>query len=398
MNTGKTLFSQLIDFASKYEFQKAVALYGDNYQARKFSAWDHFLVMAFAQVAQRESLRDIEATLRAAGSKCYHLGIRGRVSRSTLSDANEQRDWRIFEEFGKSLIMQAQSTYAGVKEFEDTMIQALYAMDSTNIDLCLSLFPWARYCAELAAVRIDTVLDLNGNFPCFIQVSTRKTSELTAMDLITIYPGSFYIFDRGFFDWARLYRFSSASAFFILRAKADIKYKRQKSQLIANKNSGVRSDQIILPYSLRARVNYPAPLRRVTFIDESSGRRFAFLTNNFTLPPETIAALYKSRWQIELFFKWIKQHLRIKAFYGTSFNAIKIQIWVAISIYLLLAIAKKRLNLKLSLYTFAQILSVSPFEKTVDFTALDAIYSHSSVIQEQNSSIQLDLFGFPTGH
>jgi len=397
MNTGKTLFSQLISFAPKYIFNKAVAKYSDKYAARTFSYWDQFLCMAFAQVTHRESLRDIESSLRSAGTKLFLLGIRGKVSKSTLSDANEKRDWRIFAEFGQALMKEAQALYADDELFIEEISQAVYAMDSTNIDLCLSLFPWARFDPTRAGIRIDTLLDLNGNLPCFIQVSTRKTSELTGMDAVTIYPGSFYIFDRGYFDWERLYRFSSSLAYFVIRAKKDIKYKRQRSLEIENKDSGVRSDQIILPFSPRARRHYVGALRRVTYFDSESGNRFAFFTNHLTLPPEKIAELYKSRWQIELFFKWIKQHLRIKAFYGTSFNAIKIQIWVAISTYLLFAIAKKRLGINVSLYTFSQTLSVAAFEKTPLIVAFQHINCHSQDENTGSHSNQLNLFGFPTG-
>ena len=353
--------------------------------------------MTFAQLTNRESLRDIESSLRSAGANLYHLGIRGKVSRSTLSDANERRDWRIFAEFGQDLMKEAQALYADDELFIEEISQAVYAMDSTNIDLCLSLFPWARFDPTRAGIRIDTLLDLNGNLPCFIQVSTRKTSELTGMDAVTIYPGSFYIFDRGYFDWERLYRFSSSLAYFVIRAKKDIKYKRQRSLEIENRESGVRSDQIILPFSPQARRNYVGALRRVTYFDLESGKRFAFFTNHLTLPPEKIAELYKSRWQIELFFKWIKQHLRIKAFYGTSFNAIKIQIWIAISTYLLLAIAKKKLNINLSLYTFSQTLSVIILQKTPLFQAFSEHNLFNSDNTDSQALNQLDLFDFYTG-
>lgn len=400
MNTGKTLFNQLMSFASQYQFKKCISKYADGHEPRSFSYWDQFLTMAFAQVTHRESLRDIEASLRATDTSQYHLGIRGRVSRSTLADANEKRDWRIFAEFGKILMQEAQRVYEKDRSFQLELEQAVYAMDSTNIELCLSLFPWASFSQgvqDRAGIRIDTVLNLRGNLPCFIDVATRKSSELTAIDQLSIVPGSIYIFDRGYFDWSRLNRFAQAQAFFVLRAKKDIKYKRQYSSPVQNRSTGVKSDQVILPYSPRARRDYPGALRRVTFYDITSDVRFAFLTNNFLLPPEIVAALYKQRWQIELFFKWLKQHLQIKAFYGTSFNAIKIQIWVAVSTFLLFAIAKRQLNLPGNLYTFSQTFSVAALLKMPISSAFQRDPSETGDNCCVDSQFQPNLWPFPTG-
>ena len=394
MKTEKYIFCQLTELLSHKKFQRCVKKYEGDYRVRSFSSWDHFLCMLFAQLTNRESLRDIESTLRAVGVDTYHLGIRGRVSRSTLSDANEKRDWRIFAEFGNFLMEEAKQLYSDDNLVIEELSQAVYAMDSTNIELCLSLFPWAQFDQERAGIRVDALLNVHTSLPCLIDVSTRKTTELTAMDSVTICPGSIYVFDRGYFDWHRLYRFSHSLAYFVIRAKKGLKYKRQLSLSVKDKSAGIRSDQIILPHSKYARKNYPQVLRRISYVDISNNQRLVFLTNNRTLKPETIADLYRSRWKIELFFKWIKQNLRIKSFYGTSFNAVKIQIWIALSAYLILAIAKKKLNLDISLYTFSQTISVIILQKTPLFHAFSAINQKNIQIINPIPSYQLDLFDF----
>jgi len=352
--------------------------------------------MSFAQLTRRESLRDIEASLRGAGTKLYHLGIRGSVSRTTLARANEKRDYRIFAEYGQILMREAQQYYSK-EEFGLDISQVVLAFDSTHIDLCLSLFPWAQLDEKRAGLRICSLLNLRGNIPSFMHITTMKESELRGMDALIVEPGAMYIFDRGFFDWKRLGKFSKHSAQFIIRAKGDLKYKRQSS-LPVIEGEGVRSDQIIRPFSERAQNDFPGLLRRVTYVDPLTEKRFVFLTNNFVLPSSTIAALYKSRWQIELFFKWIKQHLRIQAFFGRSPTAVKTQIWIAVSTYLLIAIAKKRLQLPHSLYTISQILSVSAFQKIPLKTALSQFASQKLDNIDAEPSDQLGFWDFPTGH
>jgi hypothetical protein len=362
MFTGKLIFKQVMDFMPLPTFRRCVAKYKGDFKIKAFSCLDQFLCMAFAQITQRESLRDIEICLRSQNKKLYHMGIRGRVSRSTLADANEKRDWRIYAEFAQHLIATARDLYRQ-DSFLDELDETTYALDATTIDLCLSVFPWALFRKKKAAVKLHTLLDLRGNIPTFIHISDGKLHDVNALDLLPLEPGAYYIMDRGYLDFKRLYTFNQIPAFFVTRAKANMRYKRRYSHPV-DKDTGLRCDQTIMLTGFYARKDYPDTLRRVKFHDAVTGRTLVFLTNNFTLPAITIAQLYRRRWQVELFFKWIKQHLRIKRFYGTSENAVKTQVWIAVSVYLLVAILKKRHNLQESLYTILQILSVSVFEKT----------------------------------
>lgn len=387
MNSGKTIFSQLMEFLPSTEFRQCVERYNGNYKLQSFSCWDQFLCMAFAQLTYRESLRDIEACLRSAGSKLYHMGFRGRVSRNTLAHANSVRDWRIYADFAQALIATARQLYAG-DSFGFDIDQSIYALDTTMIDLCLSLFPWASYQKQKRAVKLHTVLDLRGNIPSFVLITHGKISDLYLLDHLVFEAGAFYIMDRGYLDFRRLYKIDLASAFFVTRARRDFAFNRLYS-LEVDKSTGVLSDQIITPSTYYSRRGYPEKLRRVHFLDADRDKRLVFLTNNFALPPLTVAQLYRSRWQIELFFKWIKQHLRIKAFYGTTANALKTQIWIAICVYLLVAIVKKRLDVKASLYKILQIVSVTIFEKTPLLQALSTIDSPDSDLVIPN---QLNLF------
>jgi hypothetical protein len=318
--------------------------------------------MAFAQLTYRESLRDVETCLRAVGQKLYHMGIRSRVSRNNLSHANQTRDWRIYADFAQILIREAKSLYAG-DELPVDLDATVYALDASTIDLCLSMFPWAKFRTTKGAVKIHTLLNLRGNIPEFILISTGKLHEVNVLDYLVPAPGAYYVMDRGYLDFARLHQLHRAKAFFITRAKRNFKFQRRYSRQV-DKATGIQCDQVVILETFHSLQGYPEPLRRIRYFDEAGDKQLVFLTNDFELPATTIAALYKSRWQIELFFKWIKQHLRIKAFYGTSQNAVKAQIWIAVSVYLLIAIVKKRLGLELPLYTILQILSVSIFEKT----------------------------------
>jgi hypothetical protein len=387
MHAGQFIFAQLMDFLPRHEFNECVQRYRGNARVHGFSCFDQFLCMAFAQLTYRESLRDIETCLRAMGPKLYHAGFRGRVARSTLADANEHRDWRIYADFAHVLIAVAKQLYAN-DGFAVDLDAPAYAFDSTTIDLCLSLFPWARFRRRKGAVKLHTLLDLRGNIPCFIRISHGKMHDVRALDDLVLEPGAFYIMDRGYIDFARLYVFTQQSAFFIVRGKRNMDYARQPYQSV-DKSTGLRSDQKITLQGPKTSQQYPAPLRRITYRDAETQKRFTFLTNNWTLPALCIARLYKCRWQVELFFKWIKQHLRIKAFYGTSPNAVKTQVWIAISVYVLVAILKKELKLERSLYEILQILSVALFEKTPVFEALS-----SKDYQTENtpSSNQLSLF------
>ena len=368
MNSGKMIFSQLMDFLPSQEFRRCVDRYKGNYKLQRFSCWDQFLCMAFAQLTYRESLRDIEACLRSAGTKLYHMGIRNRVARNTLANANQVRDWRIYADFAHALIATARELYIG-DSFGLDLQQTVYAMDSTMIDLCLSLFPWAKYRKRDGAVKLHTLLDLRGNIPSVVIVTHGKVHDVNFLHQLIFEPGAFYVMDRGYLDFERLHTIGLASAFFVIRAKSHIVIKRLYSRPV-DKSTGVRSDQIITFSGFYAHKDYPDKLRRIHFYDNETNKRLIFLTNNFTLSAFTIAQLYRCRWQVELFFRWIKQHLRIKAFYGTSENALKTQIWIAISIYVLVAIVKKRLNLHGSLYRILQILSVNVFEKTPILEAL----------------------------
>lgn len=361
MHAGKMVFSQLMDFVPVHEFKRCVARYDGHYKMQRFTCWTQFLAMAFAQLTYRESLRDIEACLGAIPERLYHMGIRVRVARSTLADANEHRNWRIFEDFGQILIRQAKALYAG-ESLGVELNHAAYALDATTVDLCLSLFPWARFRKHKGAVKLHTLLDLRGSIPCFVQVTDGKAGDVAVLDDLPLEPGAFYIMDRAYIDFFRLFALTQGCAFFVVRAKRNHDYGRRKS-LQVDRSTGVRSDQIIVLRGPKSSGLYPESLRRVTFFDEASHQRLILFTNNFALPAPTIAHLYHSRWTIELFFKWIKQNLRIKAFYGTSENAVKTQIWVAISTYVLVAIVRKQLRLTLSLQTMLQIISMSIFEK-----------------------------------
>jgi hypothetical protein len=360
VHTGRTIFAQVMDFLPLPAFRACVARYQGDYKVRGFSCLDQFLCLAFAQLTYRESLRDIETCLRAMQPKLYHMGIRGRVARSTLADANETRDWRIVADFAQGLIALAKPLYAGDPLGVD--LQAtVYAFDSTTIDLCLALFPWARFRQHKGAIKLHTLLDLRGNIPEVVYISDGKLADVTALDVLVLLPGAYYVLDRGYLDFARLFRFQQAGAFFVTRAKTNLQYTRRYSYPV-DKTTGIRCDQTIVLTGPKTAMLYPLPLRRIRFTDPDTGKRLVFLTNDFTLPALTIAHLYRARWQVELFFKWIKQHLRIKAFYGTSANAVKTQVWVAVAAYVLVAIVKKRLALSQSLYAILQVLSVALFE------------------------------------
>ncbi len=361
MNTGKTIFTQVMEHLPLPAFRKCVQRYGGDYKVKTFSCLDQFLVMAFAQLSCRESLRDIEACLRAMRSKLYHMGIRGGVSRNNLAHANEIRDWLIWADFAQVLIHTARHLYAD-DPFGVELDQTVYAFDSTTIDLCLSLFPWARFRKHKAAVKLHTLLDLRGSIPSFIRITEGKMHDVNVLDDLIPEPGSFYILDRGYLDFERLYRLHQELAFFVIRSKSNFQFRRLYSQAV-DKSIGLISDQTIVLTTFYSAQAYPEKLRRVRYFDIETGKWLSFLTNNFLLPALTIARLYKCRWQVELFFKWIKQHLRIKVFYGTSENAVKTQVWIAVSVYVLVAIIKKRLRLDHSLYTILQILSVTLFEK-----------------------------------
>lgn len=364
MNTGKTVLSQLMDFLPIKEFRRCVERYNGNHHIRSFSCWDQFLCMAFAQLLYRESLRDIESCLRSMKNKLYHMGIRGNVSRSTLADANEKRDWRIYADFAQVLIHIARELYSG-DEFDVELDEIVYALDASTIDLCLSLFPWAKFRKTKSAVKLHTLLDLRGNIPAFISITDGKVHDVNILDELIPEPGSFYIMDRGYLDFKRLYTLNQFRSFFVIRSKTNTKFRRLYS-CVVDKSIGLRCDQTIVLTGRDSATDYPEKLRRVKYYDAEIDKRFSFLTNNFIVSAYIIAELYKCRWQVELFFKWIKQHLRIKSFYGTSKNAVKTQIWIAISVYVLVAIVKKHLRLdNMSLYTILQILSVTLFEKTL---------------------------------
>ena len=389
MNAGRTVFSQLIEFLPHQEFQKCVARYGGDRYLKNLSCWDQYLAMAFAQLTYRESLRDIEACLRSVGAKLYHMGFRSKVARSTLADANESRDWRIYADFAQVLIAIARPLYV-CDPIGIDLDQSLYALDSTTIDLCLSLFPWAKFRKHKAAVKMHTLLDLHGNIPTFIRITDGKVHDVNILDEIMPEPGAFYVMDRGYIDFERLFVLTLSAAFFVVRTKSNVLLQRRYSHPV-DKRTGVRSDQTVILTSVESASAYPDALRRVSYFDAETGKRLKFLTNNFTLPALTIAQIYKCRWQVELFFKWIKQHLRIKAFYGTSENAVKTQIWIAVSVYVLVAIVRKRLGLEASLYQILQILSVSLFEKTPILCALQAIDGDANFAENVN---QLILFDF----
>ena len=361
MYAGRFVFAQVMDFLPMYEFHKCVERYNGDYRAR-FSCLDQYMCMAFAQLTYRESLRDIEACLRSMQRKLYHVGIRGSVARSSLADANESRDWRIYADFCHVLIGMARTLYQN-EEFSIELEQMAYALDATTIDLCLSLFPWAHFRKEKGAVKMHTLIDLKCSIPTFIDITDGKVHDVNILDVLIPEPGSFYVMDRGYLDFRRLYALSQFLAFFVIRAKRNMAARRLYSHPI-DRSTGLRFDQTIALTGIKTSTLYPEKLRKIRYVDEETDKDFVFLTNNFLLPALSIAMLYKSRWQVELFFKWIKQHLRIKSFYGTSKNAVKTQIWIAVSVYVLIAIIKKRLRLDLSPYTILQILSVTLFEKT----------------------------------
>jgi len=362
MHNGKIVFSQLMEFLPLHQFHRCVRRYNGDYGVRTFSCLDQFLCMAFAQLTYRESLRDIEACLRAVGSKLYHMGISGNVARNTLAHANETRDWRIYADFAQILIALARPLYTN-DEFGVELNETVYALDSSTIELSLSIFPWARYQKQKGAVRLHTLLDLRGSIPSFIWITDGKVGDVSILDSLIVEPGAFYIMDRGYIDFARLHTMSQCQGFFVARARGNMRFRRVYSHPV-DRSTGLRCDQTIILAEKRTSRYYPEKLRRVHYVDSEREQSIIALTNNFLLPALVIAQLYKCRWQIELFFKWIKQHLRLKAFYGTSENAVKSQIWIAISVYVLVAIVKKKLQLEQSLYTILQILSLTCFEKT----------------------------------
>ena len=361
MYQGQTVFSQLMDFLPRHSFRQCVSRYQGNYRMRSFSCYDQFLCMAFAQLTFRESLRDIECCLGALKEKLYHAGFRGHVSRSTLADANENRDWRIYADFAQLLIHQARTLYLK-EDFGVQLNETVYALDSSTIDLCLSLFPWARFRKTKAGIKLHTLLDLRGSIPSFIAITEAKLHDVNILDTLVPEPGAIYVMDRGYLDFERLYALHQAPAFFVTRSKSNTDLRRLYSNPV-DKDSGVRCDQIVALGGFYTHQSYPERLRRIKFYDAKRDKRLTFLTNQFTLPAATIADLYRCRWQVETFFKWIKQHLRIKAFYGTSENAVKTQIWIAVAVYVLVAIVKKRMQIGLSLYKILQISSLTLFEK-----------------------------------
>lgn len=387
MNQGNTIFAQVLDFLPKRQFRRCVARYQGNHRIRSFTCSDQFLCMAFAQLTYRDSLRDIECCLRAMKDKLYHMGIRGKISRSTLADANEKRDWRIYRDFAQILIRHARKLYAD-EDFGVQLDETVYALDATIIDLCLSVFPWAKFRKSKGAVKLHTLLDLRGAIPTVVSITDGKVHELNILDRLIAEIGAIYIMDRGYLDFERLFMLNQTPAFFVVRSKANTRLRRLYS-LPVDKSCGLRCDQIVIPANFYAQKAYPAKLRRIKYFDDQQKKNLVFITNHFTLPALTVAELYRCRWQIELFFKWIKQHLRIKAFYGTSENAVKTQIWIAISVYVLVAIIKKRLRIKLSLYTILQIFSLTLFEKKPILQVLtDTDYKKKIT----SSHIQLKLF------
>ncbi|MFC1614535.1 IS4 family transposase [Gemmatimonadota bacterium] len=389
MNTGQTVFRQLLQFLPRHEFNLCVHRYRGEYRARSFSAFDQLLCLAYAQLSGRESLRDIETCLNSHREKLYHIGFRGAVSRSTLADANERRDWRIFQDFGQVLIDMAQQLHRD-EPLAIELQQPLFAFDSTNIDLCLSLFPWAKFRKTKSAVKMHTLIDLRGIIPTFVVVTTGKVHDVRMLDKRPITEDAIYTMDRGYVDFARLYALHQQGAFFVVRAKDNLRYRRLYS-LPKDKDSGIRADQVIVLITQKSIRGYPKSLRRVSYVDKEKNKRLVFLTNHFDIPAPTVADIYKQRWQVELFFKWIKQHLRIKTFYGTSINAVKSQIWVALCVYLLVAITRKKLGIQCSLYTFLQILEVNLFEKKPISSMVTEALKQKSEPPDCN---QLKLFNF----
>ncbi len=393
MYAGKLIFSQVMDHLPMHTFRRCVSRYQGERYVKRFRCFDQYLVMAFAQLTHRESLRDIEACLRAHQSKLYHMGIRSpSVARNTLSKANERRDWHIYADFAHSLIRIARPLYAD-EDLGLDLDNTVYALDASTIDLCLSVFPWALFRSTKSAVKLHTLLDLRGNIPTFIHISDGKLHDVNVLDILLPEPGAFYIMDRGYVDFERLFSLHMAGSFFVIRAKSNTKFQRRYSHP-TDKSGGVRCDQTIVLTGVNTASGYPQPLRRIKYHDAKTGKTFNFLTNNFAIPAQTVADLYRYRWQVELFFKWIKQHLRIKSFFGTSENAVKSQIWIAISVYVLVAIVKKRLSLEADLYTILQILSLTLFEKT----SLEQILTKNIVMeQDVKNTNQLNLFDNLTG-
>jgi hypothetical protein len=386
MHTGKLIFAQVMEFAPWHIFRRLVAKYRGDFNVRSFSCLDQFLCMAFAQLTYRESLRDIEACLRAQPAKLYHLGIRGTVSRSALADANESRDWRLYAEFAQALIRRARPLYAQEPLAID-LSETVYALDATTIDLCLSLFPWAPFRATKAAIKLHTLLDLRGAIPTFLHITDGTVHDVNVLDLLLPEPGAFYVMDRGYLDFARLYALQQAGSFFVIRARSNFQCRRLYSRPV-DRRSGLICDQLIELVVFYSQQGYPDRLRRIRYRNDQ-GQTLVFLTNHLALPALTVCELYRQRWQIELFFKWIKQHLRIKRFFGTSENAVKCQIWIAVAVYVLTAIVRKRLNLSLSLHAMLQILSITPFEKAPLLQLLTELASDDMALQDSN---QMNLF------
>lgn len=382
MQEGRSVFSQLMDFVPRYEFDKCVARYGGDKHVRRLSCYAQFQIMAFAQLTYRESLRDIEACLKAVGPKLYHTGIRRPVPRSTLAEANEKRDWRIFADFAQVLIAQATRLYSG-EPFGADLQGIAYALDSTTIDLCLALFPWAKFRKTKGAVKMHTLLDLRGNFPALVIITPGKIHDVNILDDLVFEAGAFYVMDRGYVDFSRLFHIHRAGAFFVTRAKSNFQFRRLYSATV-DKAAGIRFDQTVVLTGLLSRKQYPDTLRRIGYVDAATGKKLVYLTNNSTQPAIVIAQLYRCRWQVELFFKWMKQHLRIKAFYGTSDNAVKTQIWIAISTYVLIAVLRKQLKLTHSAYTILQIMSITLFHKTPILQALSLSLRFSQAPDDEN--------------
>ena len=387
MNQGQTILSQIMDYIPRHSFYSCVNKYHGDYRVRTFTCWEQFIVMAFAQLTYRESLRDIETCLRAMQNKLYHLGIKSNISRSTLADANEKRDWKIYADFANILIKEAKELYKDEK-FLNELDETIYALDSTTIDLCLSLFPWAKFRSTKGAIKVHTLLNLQNNIPAFINITDGSVHDVNILGELITEIGAFYIIDRGYTDFERLYSLNINNAYFVIRAKSNLQFQRVYSHQV-DKSQGLICDQLIFLKGFYPLKNYPTKLRRIKYFDSLNEKRLTFITNNFSLPAITIANLYRQRWQIELFFKWIKQNLRIKSFYGNSFNAVKTQIWIAISVYVLLAIIKKKLRIEHSLYTFLQVISISIFEKM----PINSMFSENNYINNSDcSDNQLFLF------
>ena len=396
MHVGKLVFAQIMEHIPMKVFRRCVRTYNGNHKVKSFSCLDQYLCMTFAQLTYRESLRETEICLRAQSKKLYHMGIRGGIARNTLSNANKVRDWRIYADFAQALIRIARPLYAE-EDLGLELDNTIYALDSSTIDLCLSVFPWALFRSTKSAIKLHTLLDLRGNIPTFIHISDGKIHDVNILDILIPEAGAFYIMDRGYVDFERLFRINQTGAFFVTRLKSNTVYRRRYSHAVTaeEKSLGIRCDQTIILTGVDSKNDYPQPLRRVKYYDSKSDKTFNFITNNFVIPAQTVADLYRYRWQVELFFKWIKQHLRIKSFFGTSENAVKSQIWIAISVYVLVAIIKKRLGIKIELYTILQILSLTLFEKT----PLDQLLMNSENKYELvENTKQLNLFDLTLGH